>query len=107
MTAEFATVVPAVVLLLSVCLATLQLGVQQLRVQDAAAVAARVEARGEGSAASYVAGLVPGASLSMSSRHGLVCASVADSVSIVGLRLGGLQVRGESCAPSGGPGASG
>lgn len=100
-------VVPAVVLLLSFCLASVQVAVLQLRVQDAAAVAARVEARGEGSAAQYVAGLVPGASSSVTRRGDLVCAVVSSPVAIVGVRLGGLSVTGESCAPSSDQGASG
>jgi hypothetical protein len=46
-TAEFAAVIPAVLLVLAGCLACLQLASQQLRLQDAAAVTARSLARGD------------------------------------------------------------
>ncbi len=46
-TAEFAAVVPAVLLVLAMSLAALQLGSAQLRLQDAAAVTARALARGD------------------------------------------------------------
>ncbi|MEY2848358.1 MAG: hypothetical protein RI885_1023 [Actinomycetota bacterium] len=92
--------VPAVILLLAVCLATLQVGVQQLRVQDAAAVAARVEARGDGGSAAIVSELVPGASLSLVTRGALLCATVGDAVTVAGVTLGGVRIRGESCAPT-------
>jgi Flp pilus assembly protein TadG len=46
-TAEFAAVVPAVMLVLAAALVALQLGTQQLRLHDAAAVTARALARGD------------------------------------------------------------
>jgi hypothetical protein len=46
-TAEFAVALPAVVLVLAMCLGCLQLGAQRLRLQDAAAVGARALARGD------------------------------------------------------------
>lgn len=97
-TAEFAAVVPAVVLLLALCLGGLQLTSHQLRVQDAAAVAARVTARGEpGSASGYVAQLVPGASLSVDARGELVCAVVRAAPAAGPFR--GITLIGSSCAP--------
>lgn len=93
-------VVPAVILLLSFCVGTLQLSVQQLRVQDAAAVVARIEARGDGSASFSLEGLVPGASSSISRRGQLVCAQVSLPVAVAGITLAGARVSGASCAPS-------
>lgn len=46
-TAEFAIVLPGVVLVLGLCLAAVQAGGQQLRLTDAAATAARALGRGE------------------------------------------------------------
>ena len=78
MTAEFATVIPAVLLVLACCLGGVQLAGQQLRLQDAAATAARSLARGDGvgAASAQVAQLVAGASLSRSDRGGMVCVRV-------------------------------
>ena len=74
-TAEFATVVPAVMLVLACCLGGLQLAGQQLRLQDAAATASRSLARGEGvgAATARVAQLVSGATLIRNDRVGMVC----------------------------------
>lgn len=46
-TAELALALPAVVLVLALCLAGLALGVDQVRCEDAARVAARAASRGE------------------------------------------------------------
>ncbi|MEO6943694.1 MAG: TadE family type IV pilus minor pilin [Lacisediminihabitans sp.] len=75
MTAEFATVIPAVMLVLACCLGALQLAGQQLRLQDAAATASRSLARGDGTgvASARVAQLVGGATLKVSERSGMVC----------------------------------
>lgn len=98
MTAEFAAALPAVILVLALCLSALQLTTVQLRVWDAAAVAARVSARGEGGAAGLVSQLVPGGRLSLESRGELICATV--------VAAGGpgpfaaVRMTGRSCAPS-------
>lgn len=98
MTAEFAAAVPAVLLLLALCLGGLQLVSQQARLQDAAAVVARVVARGEpGSAQGYLAGLVPGAAVSTSARGGFVCATVQAPPPAGPFR--GIALSGTSCAP--------
>ena len=47
MTAEFAAVLPAVVLVLAVCLSGVQVATAQLRLQDASADASRLLGRGE------------------------------------------------------------
>ncbi len=79
MTAEFATALPAVVLVLAFCLAGGQLATTQLRVQDAASSAARAASRGEGSEAVAwrTEQLLPGASVTLQNRDGLVCATVS------------------------------
>lgn len=60
-TAEFAIALPAVALVLACCLSGLQLASQQVRLQDAAALAARSAARGDGTG--VAARLAPGAAL--------------------------------------------
>ena len=98
MTAEFATAVPAIVLLLACCLAGLQIAGQQLRLQDAAADVSRSIARGGGSAA---AGRV-GASVAVTQSGDLVCARLsARSRSPAGTLLG-LTLTASSCALGGG-----
>jgi Flp pilus assembly protein TadG len=98
-TAEFAAVVPAVILLLACCLACLQLAGQQLRLQDAAADVARSAARGGPASAGAQA---PGAAVAVSTRGDLVCASLsARSRSPAGTILG-LTLTATSCALGGG-----
>lgn len=77
-TAEFATVVPTVLLVLACCLGGVQLTGQQLRLQDAAASAARSLARGESvsTASARSAQLVSGARLTASTRGAMICARV-------------------------------
>ena len=70
-TAEFAAVVPAVVLVLAASLTCMQLSSQQLRLQDAAAITARALARGD------TAPSLPGASLTTTTQGDLVCARLA------------------------------
>jgi Flp pilus assembly protein TadG len=88
-TAEFATVVPAVVIVLACCLASVQIAGQQLRLQDAAVDAARALARDDPAAASRVISAVPGSRLTRSVSGDLVCARLeARSTSPVGTVLG-------------------
>ncbi len=70
-TAEFAAVIPAVMLVLAGSLICLQLGSQQLRLQDAAAVTARALARGD-AAPAYA-----GATRATQQRGGLLCATLS------------------------------
>lgn len=103
--AEFAVVVPAVILVLASCIVALQLVGLQLRLQDAAAAAARTVARGEsvGSAAQRVGALVPGATIARSDRGDLVCVRAVASAggTIAGL-IGAATVGASSCAMAGG-----
>ncbi|KQQ49771.1 TadE family type IV pilus minor pilin [Plantibacter sp. Leaf314] len=78
-TAEFAVVVPAAVLVLAMGLSAIQVGLTQLRATDAAADAARSLGRGEdgGTAAGRVSQMLPGATTDSSSEGDLVCVQVA------------------------------
>ena len=97
-TAEFAVALPAVVLVLAACLGAVQLVATDVRVQDAAAQAARAYGRGE-QPGSEIAGL-PHAQVSHRTSDGLECATV----SVPARALGAIAVRLEatSCAMGGG-----
>ena len=95
-TAEFAAAVPAVVLVLALSLAGLQIAGQQLRLQDAAADASRSIARGGDSAAAAQVG----ASVAVSHSGDLVCARLS-ARSPAGA-LFGLTLTASSCALAGG-----
>ena len=97
--AEFAIALPAVVLVLAMVLGGVQLGVLQLRLQDAATDAARSLGRGDSSPA-LVARLsrqVPGARWSSSRSGALVCAHLVASAGGPAALLG-LTVSASSCA---------
>lgn len=97
-TAEFAVVVPAVILVLGLCLAALQVAGLQVRLQDAAAIAARSLGRND-----EVPGLSPGlarATLVSSQRGPLICARLALPVSGPLGDLLGIDLKAESCALS-------
>jgi len=99
-TAEFAIALPAVILVLACSLSGLQVAGQQLRLQDAAASAARAAARdGDPSAA---ARLAPGAMISRWSDGGLVCVRLSiASAALVGTPMQ-LTLSASSCALGGG-----
>ena len=96
MTAEFAIALPAVVLVLACCLSGLQVAAQQLRLQDAAALAARSLARGDG--VGVVARLVPGASVAQSASGDLLCATVSVPSTVLAGTILGITLRATSCA---------
>jgi hypothetical protein len=98
-TAEFAVMMPAVLLLLACCLACLQITGQQLRLQDAAADVARSVARGGGAGA---AGVVPGVAVSVGTRGELVCATLSARSRSPAATLLGLTLTASSCALAGG-----
>jgi TadE-like protein len=103
-TAEFAVVLPAVILVLACCLGAVQVIGQQVRMTDAAAAAARVLARGDAAALaeSVVRRSVPGASVRSEQRGEFVCVHL-DAPSAFGLFVGlGLTIEAGSCALSGG-----
>lgn len=100
-TAELAVALPAIVLLLGLFLGVLSAGATQIRLQDAAADAARLTSRGEGERAIvFVRRAVTGASVTVRNGNGMVCVHAA-----VERRLWtflALPIRVESCAIDGG-----
>ncbi|MFT4123556.1 MAG: TadE family type IV pilus minor pilin [Microbacteriaceae bacterium] len=102
-TAEFAAALPAVVLVVAGCLTGLQFVGEQVRLQDAAAGAARAVARGEdeASAAARAARLVPGATVRFGVEGELECASVSLRTRAAGALLR-LTLAARSCALGGG-----
>ena len=66
-TAEFAAVIPAVMLVLAGCMVCFQLASQQLRLQDATAITARSLARGDSAPA------FPGAGVTTRADGDLLC----------------------------------
>jgi hypothetical protein len=97
--AEFAVAMPAVLLVLAMVLGGIQLGVLQVRVQDAAADAARALGRGDPTPAlaARLARQVPGARVSSSRSGSLVCAHLVASAGGPAALLG-LIVSATSCA---------
>lgn len=103
MTAEFAAALPAVAVVLVCCLAGVQVAGQQVRLQDAAAIAARSIGRGEtdGTALGRARNLMPGASLTTLVNGDLDCAVLRQRASgPAGLLRVTLEAR--SCALGGG-----
>jgi Flp pilus assembly protein TadG len=93
-TAEFAAVMPAVILLLACCLGCLQVAGQQVQLQDAAAGVARSVARGgPPSAADHVA-----ASFAISRRGDLVCARLTAPSRAPVTAVLGITLAASSCA---------
>jgi hypothetical protein len=93
------------VIVLALCLAGVQVASQNVRLQDAAALAARSLARGDppSTAAALAARQVRGAGLAVSSSDGVICATLeARAQSPLGSLLG-LTLRARSCAMGGGP----
>lgn len=103
-TAEFAMVLPAVVLVLVCCLGAVQVVGQQVRLTDASADAARALARGDGAdrAANLVRQSVDGASLATEQRGEFVCASLSAPSAFGPFAAFGLTVEAGSCALAGG-----
>ena len=100
-TAEFAVVLPAVVLVLALGAAVLGACGRQVRLQDATADAARLVARGEpeARARAMVAAGVAGAAASIDRNDDLVCVEASASA---GVPLVSISVHARSCALSGG-----
>lgn len=90
MTAELALAIPAVLLVLAACLGGLRLGLERIRLTDAAGVAARIAARGE------VAPVPPGGAVRRSGD--LVCVDLRRSVPILGLPV---PLTASSCSLAG------
>lgn len=101
--AEFAVALPAVALVLAVCLGAVGASSQQLRLQDAAADAARALGRGEsvGAAAARAASAAPGAALAHETRRELVCVRLT-AAARGPAGISGLRLEASSCALDGG-----
>ncbi|SDK45955.1 TadE-like protein [Cryobacterium psychrotolerans] len=102
-TAEFAVVLPAVLLVLACCLGAVQVVGQQVRLTDAAGDAARLLARGESAerAASLVHRSVGGARLATERRGEFVCARLSAPAAFGPYATFGLTVAARSCALGG------
>lgn len=96
-TAEFAVLVPAVCLVLAVCLSGLQLATHQMQVSDAAALAARSAGRG-GNPSAIVNQLMPRASSHSERRGNLLCVRVDTAGSPMARLLGFATVSATRCA---------
>jgi Flp pilus assembly protein TadG len=99
--AEFALAMPAVVIVLVLCLSGIQVAALQIRLQDAAGLAARSLARDDDDASLRAAGLVPGATLSAYATGELQCAQVSAPASGA-LAITGMRLTASSCALGGG-----
>jgi len=86
---------PAVAVILAACVGGLQLAAAQVRLQDAAALAARAAARGEGT--DQIRGIAPGAAISTWRSGELLCAS-ASSVAAWSSGLPSMTLSAQSCA---------
>ncbi len=102
-TAEFAVTLPAVLLVLVLCIGAGSVSVQRIEAQSAAAAAARMVARGEGrgQVTDAVGRLAPGASVRVQRRGDFVCADVSSEARFVAARSLGARVTGRACALSG------
>lgn len=102
-TAELAVALPAVMLVLALCLGAVHVVGRQVRLTDAAADAARALGRGESSSTAHrIADRVAGGGtrLTSSEEAPLICA-VLTAEGGAGL-LGAIPLRAESCAVAGG-----
>lgn len=104
-TAEFAVTLPVIVLVIALGAAVLAACGRQVRLQDVAADAARLVARGEPAvrADAVVAQAVAGATVAFSEHGGLVCAAVTAPAHLpVPLPVPLPGLRASSCALGGG-----
>jgi len=101
-TAEFAIVLPVLVLLIAFGVGALAATSARVRLEDAAADAARLVARGDdrGAAAEAVTRAVDGARLGIDRRDGLVCATASASARVLGDVT--VPLSATSCALDGG-----
>lgn len=88
-TAEFVTVMPAVLVILACCLGGLRLASEQLSLVDTAGLAARALARGDPAPAT-------GWELARTDRAGLICVTASTS-EWLGI-LGTITLKGVGCA---------
>ena len=103
-TAELATALPAVVLVLGLCLGAVQVVGQQVRLTDAAADSARALGRGEthDRAAQIARQLVATATLGAEADGQFVCARLSAPSGIGPFAAFGITLEARSCALAGG-----
>ena len=95
-TAEFAVALPAVVLVLGLALAAMQLVGEQVRLQVAVADVARVLGRGDAGSLVDLQQAAPGATLVTTRPDGLVCAR-ARAPAALGVIVG-IELTASACA---------
>ena len=98
--AEFAAVVPAVVVVLVACLAGFQVAGAQVRLQDAAAIAARSLGRGAAAPSPALAHGFGGVSTTHWSDGDLVCVRLESRIRVGSMLT--VPVSARSCALGGG-----
>lgn len=98
--AEFAVALPALLVVIALGVGALTAGSAHVRLQDAAADAARLVARGEPDrAASVVGSAVPGATAGIAGGAELVCVTASADVRVAAFTI---PVSAKSCALEGG-----
>ena len=96
-TAEFAAVLPAALVFLAVGVGAVQAGGQQVRLQEAAAVDARLIGRGDAPRGNAeVRGL--DVVRAIERNDGLVCVTLSARSAVIGLGVAGVRVSGRACA---------
>jgi Flp pilus assembly protein TadG len=100
-TAEFAVALPAILLLLVLCVGTLSTASRQVRLQDAVADASRLIARGddEGRALALVAAAAPDARSEITRDDDLVCITASVPIGIAAITV---PLSATACALAGG-----
>ena len=99
-TAEFAAALPAVLVVLALCLGAVQVVGQQVRMSDAAGDVARLLARGEGAgpASGLLAAVGPGTVLTPERQGEFYCARLSAPSAFAPFAAAGLALRARSCA---------
>lgn len=100
-TAEFAVALPAILLLLVLCVGTLSAASRQVLLQDAVTDASRLVARGddEGRALALIAAAAPGSRSEITRDDDLVCVAASAPIGVAAITV---RVTARSCALAGG-----
>ncbi|WP_155865018.1 TadE family type IV pilus minor pilin [Gryllotalpicola ginsengisoli] len=100
MTAEFAVVLPGVLMVLALCLGAVQVVAQQVALASAASSGARMLARGDdpGTMRSRVAAAASGASIAQSTDGAFVCVALTQQAHFGPVGLGRLELHARGCA---------
>jgi len=101
--AEFAVTLPALLLVIGLGVATLGAGAQGIRLQDAAADAARLIARGEDRDRAHDVATEAGAdAFAITEADDLVCVQLGATVRLGALAVDAWRLGARSCALAGG-----